>query len=100
MRGVIRRYLDRAFRRAARHGSPFAYLYIAQLDEDETAGPPDLFEAYVGYSIALAWLQDHGGAAKTTDDVSKRRHDVAVKLTAAQMRKADSFVQEHKGDVH
>ncbi len=99
--GVPQDYGEAArwFRRAAEHGSPTAYLTLAQLDEKGLGGPPDLFEAYVGYSISLSWLQARASPAKITDVVAKHRDDVAAKLTPEEKTKANDFVRQHKGDV-
>lgn len=100
--GVPRDYAESArwFRRAADHGSANAYLSLAQLDEQGLAGPSNLVEAYVGYSIALSWLQDRHGSAQVISSVAKHRDDVAAKLTAAQRAMADGVVREHQGSDH
>lgn len=90
----------RWFRRAAEHESPTAYLTLAQLDEKGLGGPPDPVEAYVAYSIALAWLQDQHAPANVTGLVVKHRDGVAAKLTAAQKMKADFLVHESKNSIH
>lgn len=97
--GVPQDYAEAArwFRRAGEHGNPSAYLSLAAMDEKGLGGPPDPFEAYVGYSIGLAWLQNLHYPAQVTDRIVRHRDDVAAKLTAAQKAKADRFVREHKG---
>jgi TPR repeat protein len=96
--GVPRDYAEAArwFRRAAEHGSPGAYFSLAQMDEKGLAGSPDPSEAYVGYSIALAWLQDQHSPAQLIGSVAQDRDDVAAKLTAAQKLKADRVVRDYR----
>ena len=89
----------RWFRKAASHGSPTAYLYLAQLDEIGPEGAPNLYEAYVGYSISLAWLQSQGVSAKVTDFVAKHRDGVAAGLSPEEKAKADGVVRERQGQV-
>ncbi len=99
--GVPQDYSEAAhwFRRAANHGSPSAYLSLAQLDEQGLGGPSNLVEAYVGYSIALSWLQNQRGTAQVIGTVARHRDDVASKLTAAQKAIADGVVRKHRGYI-
>jgi TPR repeat protein len=90
----------RWFRRAAARGSPAAYLSLAQLDESGVGVPRDPVEAYVGYSIALAWLKDWHTAAQSTSAIAGRRDVAAAKLTPDQKTKADLRVHAWKGSVH
>lgn len=100
--GVPQDYSEAArwFRRAADHGSHGAYLSLAQLDEKGLGGPPNLVEAYVGYSIAIAWLQSQRGADALIGLVTKHRDDVASQLTSAQRATADAIVRKRQASFH
>ncbi len=100
--GVPKDYAEAArwFRRAAEHGDPSAYFSLAQMDEKGLGGPPDLIEAYVGYSIALAWLQDQHVSDQVTGMVTEHRDIVAARLTDAQRTKATRLVREHTVGAH
>jgi len=88
------------FRKAAEHGDPSAYLSLAQIDEKGLAGPADPVEAYVGYSIALAWLHGSNGAGQVVDLIAKHRDDVAAKLTAEQIATANRLIRERRASIH
>ena len=90
----------RWLRKAAAHGSPLAYLSLAELDENGVGGAPDYVEAYVGHSIALAWLRDTSSATQLIGRVAKHRDSVAAKLSAEQRTNADLVVHEKRGSVH
>lgn len=100
--GVPQDYAEAArwLRRAGEHGSPTSYLTLAQLDEKGLGGPPDPFEAYVGYSIALTWLKGQQGPTNLTEAVAKHRGDVAAKLTPTQISRADEIVRKHGQAAH
>jgi TPR repeat protein len=100
--GALQNYAEAArwFRRSAEHGFPNSYLMLAQLDEKGLAGAPDPFEAYVGYSVVLAWLQSQDGHAYITDEVAKRRDAVAAKLTSAQRVRADDLARQGQRTIH
>ncbi len=103
--GVLRDDVEAArwFRRAAKHGSPSAHISLAQLDEKGLGVRADPFEAYVGYSIGLAWLQNQRGpgAGARLDDamgrIAERRAIVAAQLTDSKKAKADRLVSQFKG---
>ena len=100
--GVPTDYAEAArwFRRAAQHGDPSANLSLAQLDERGLGGPPDPVEAYVEYTLALAWLQNSNAPGQAMDFVTKHRADVAAKLTAEQREAADRSIRDRASSAH
>ena len=78
----------RLFRPLAEQGDARAQVYLGMLYTEGQGIPQDFIRAHMWYTVAAAALSGDDGKA-----AMKRRDDVASRMTAAQMEKAQEMAR-------